>query len=221
MKAQILLAAIFASLAFGPRGSAQSADWPEIVWREPQVRYLLADMTLDVNVNLYRDYATTEPEPEPDSREAIRLGDTGARVVNTNEFERRWVTNQFGKDGRVMRGVLRGSNRTITGNQVLLASDRVLDRSIVRYTLADLRLGRPVSHYEKLRADASEITEVLRRWHAGDRLLNTKWFEKDSNGDVFNIVYRGKKADGKTLITREGSNEHISGSEVNLSSDRP
>ena len=88
------------------RGQAQSEDWQNVIWREPQVRYLLADMTLGGNTKLYRDYATTERDP--DSREAIRLWDVGARVVNTNEFERKWVTNQFGKDGCVMRVVLRG-----------------------------------------------------------------------------------------------------------------
>ena len=93
------------------RSQAQSADWQSVIWREPQVRYLLADMTLGGNTKLYRDYATTERDP--DSREAIRLWDAGVRVVNTNEFERKWVTNQFGKDGRVMRVVQRGSNRTI------------------------------------------------------------------------------------------------------------
>ena len=66
--------------------TAQSADWQEVVWREPQVRYLLADMTLGGNTKLYRDYATAERDP--DLREAIRLWDAGLRVVNTNEFER-------------------------------------------------------------------------------------------------------------------------------------
>ena len=104
---------IFVALAltFAAAGgvSAQSADWQDVIWREPQVRYLLADMTLGGNTKLYRDYATAERDP--DSREAIRLWDAGARVVNTNEFERKWVTNQFGKDGRVMRVVQRGSMR--------------------------------------------------------------------------------------------------------------
>jgi len=48
-------------MALAPRnGAAQSADWQEVVWGEPQVRYLLADMTLGGNTKLYRDYATTE-----------------------------------------------------------------------------------------------------------------------------------------------------------------
>ncbi len=109
---------------------AQSADWQSVVWREPQVRYLLADMTLGGNVAMYRDYAAREKDP--DSREAIRLWDAGARVVKTNDSERRWVTNQFSKDGRVMRVVYRGSNRTITGSEVLLSSDLGLDQTATR-----------------------------------------------------------------------------------------
>src|SRR5512136_2047392 len=92
-----LLLLLAATLTF--RMQAQSADWQRVVWREPQVRYLLADMTLGGNVAMYRDYATREKDP--DSCEAIRLWDAGGRVVNTNEFERRWVTNKLAKNGRV------------------------------------------------------------------------------------------------------------------------
>ena len=72
------------------RSAAQSADWQEVVWREPQVRYLVADMTLGGNTKLYRDYATTERDP--DSREAIRVWDAGVRLVKaqTNESAARW-----------------------------------------------------------------------------------------------------------------------------------
>lgn len=41
-------------------------------------------MTLGSNAKLYRIYATTERDP--DSREAIRLWDASAHVVNTNEL---------------------------------------------------------------------------------------------------------------------------------------
>ena len=91
---KLLACALFAAVAdFGSMlAFAQSADWQSVIWREPQVRYLLVDMTLGGNTKLYRDYATTERDP--DSREAIRLWDAGARVVNTNEFERKWVTDR-------------------------------------------------------------------------------------------------------------------------------
>lgn len=131
MKSLLLIAALV--LGLGREAFAQSADWQNVIWREPQVRYLLADMTLGGNTKLYRDYATTERDP--DSREAIRLWDAGARVVNTNEFERKWVTNQFGKDGRVMRVVFRGTERTILGTEVLLTSDAAHDERRVRFML--------------------------------------------------------------------------------------
>jgi hypothetical protein len=35
--------------AFTCDGLAQSADWQRVIWRDPQVRYLLADMTLGGN----------------------------------------------------------------------------------------------------------------------------------------------------------------------------
>ncbi len=42
-------------LTTGSRG--QSADWQNVIWREPQVRYLLADMTGSGKTDLYRKYA--------------------------------------------------------------------------------------------------------------------------------------------------------------------
>lgn len=61
-------------------GRAQSADWQNVIWREPQVRYLLADLSLNGGkTDLYRKYATEERDP--DSREAIRLWDAGVRVL--------------------------------------------------------------------------------------------------------------------------------------------
>ena len=277
------------------RGHAQSADWQEVIWREPQVRYIVADMTLGGNVKLYRDYATTERDP--DSREAMRLWDAGARVVNTNEFERKWVTNQFGKDGRVMRVVLRGSNRTITGSEVLLTTDTAFNEAQVRFSLLQLSFGFEDEKLLEERALNNEARETLRRWRAGARVLNTNWFRafttsgaKGESGVEFrhngarasslnahlvrlnsdlaypetNVRYflvdmmlggsrdfyhrtaeaahemgcqeavarfdagvritnldqfERKQVDGKTLITRKGSTERISGMLVKLSTD--
>ena len=282
-------------LVLGASGHAQSADWQSVIWRDPQVRYLLADMTLGGNTKLYRDYATTERDP--DSREAIRLWDAGARVVNTNEFERRWVTNRFGKDGRVMRIVHRGSERTITGNEVLLTSDFAFDQTAMRLALLDLTLGSTVSFDVRTLLSSvgktADVTmaEAVRRWNAGARVLNAHWFATKGEGRKRRLVYRGtglaadgsrvqlnsdlaypetnvryfladmslggshdfyhrtaeaahemgcqeavvrhdtgvkvtnldqferKKVDGKTLITRKGSNERISGMEVKLSTE--
>ncbi len=273
---------------------AQSADWQQVVWREPQVRYLLADVTLGGNVQLYRDYAAKERDP--DSREAIRLWDAGVRAVNTNEFERKWVTNKFGRDGRVMRVVLRGTTRTITGNEVLTSRDTDYDLRKVRFMLLELTFGRGQDYLEE-RSFNADAREALRRWKDGARVLNINWFRsfktaglKAEEGIEFrhngvrvshlnaNLVrlnsdlpypetnvryfmadialggsiefYRAaaerdhemgcleavrriedgyritnldqferKKVDGKTLITRKGSNQRISGNEVKLSSD--
>lgn len=171
-----------------PRGHAQSADWQAVIWREPQVRYLLADLSLGGEVRLYREYATAERDP--DSREAIRLWDAGARVVNSNEFERRRVTNAFGKDGRVMRVVFRGSNRTITGEEVLLTSDLGFPRGPVRTLIASWTLGRALPVGE-VGANTPVLNEALRRWQAGDRLVNTNWFALSGAGGDSNLVYRG------------------------------
>ena len=268
----------------------QSSDWQNVIWREPQVRYLLADMTLGGNTKLYRDYATTERDP--DSREAIRLWDTGARVVNTNEFERKWVTNQFGKDGRVVRIVFRGSNRTILGSEVLLSSDLGFQDSAMRVALLHFALGKPLSESEGRKHDAN-TSEAIRRWNAGARVLNTNWFEMRGAGIERRAYFQGtdrlaegsyvrlncdfaypevnvryfmadmmlggsrdfyyrtaeaahemgcreavarydggvritnldqferKNVGGKVLVTRKGSDQRISGSEVKLSTDLP
>lgn len=166
---------------------AQSADWQQVIWREPQVRYLVADMTLGGNVALYRDFATREKDP--DSIEAVRLWDAGARVVNTNEFERRWLTNKFGRDGRVMRVVHRGTDRTITGNEVLLSSDTLIHQASVRIALAELTLGRPVATLQGAMANP-EVAEAVRRWTAGCRVVNTNLFEARGSGPDRRLYFR-------------------------------
>jgi hypothetical protein len=159
---------------------AQSADWQEVVWREPQVRYLLADLTLNGGKSeLYRKYAAEERDP--DSREAIRLWDLGARVVNTNDFERRWVTNRYGKDGRVMRVVFRGTERTIQGTEALLTSDFAFRQASLRIALAELTLGRPPATLESARGDTN-VAEALRRWAAGVRVVNAGQMEVRGQG---------------------------------------
>jgi len=183
---------------------AQALDWQKGTWHEPQVRYLLADMTLGGDIELYRKYATAE-EKDPDSREAIRLWDAGARVVNVRDFERKRLTNEFGKDGKVMRVVFRGSGRTIMGNEVLLTSDIAFEQHAVRKVLAALSLGLPAAEFEKQRGDAS-VSEALRRWNCGARVTNTDWFELARKGDSRMVVYRG-------------TDKLIDGSQVRLNSD--
>jgi hypothetical protein len=201
-----LLASVL-SLCLAGHVQAQSADWQSVVWREPQVRYLLADLTLGGNAALYRDYATREKDP--DSREAIRLWEAGVRVVNTNEFERRWVTNKLAKNGRAMRVVFRGSNRTITGDEVLLTSDLGFYQGQMRGIILALTMGTPVTDFTNRLADPS-IAEALRRWEAGARALNTNWFE----------LKPARRGRGPMLVFR-GSNGYVDGSLVRLNSDLP
>ena len=174
------------------------------------MRYLLADMTLRGDAKLYRDYALTERDP--DSREAIRLWDAGARVVNTNQFERRWITNQFGKDGRVMRVVLRGSDRTITGNEVLLTSDMRTSADTMRLVLLHLSLGGLPEKYAS-RANEPAVTEALRRWSAGCRAVNTNWFERRG------ALVQGPPASPHALLFYRGTGQIADASRVVLNSD--
>ncbi len=213
-----------------------------------------------------------------------------ARVVNTNDFERRWLTNRFGKDGRVLRIVHRGTERTILGNEVLLTSDFSLRQTSLRIALAELTLGRPPATLEGARGDTN-VAEALRRWAAGARVVNTNQMEARGSAANRGLFFRGsdqpfdstlirlnsdapwpetnvryfmaaialggsiefyraaaerdhemgcleavrrteegfritnldqferKRVEGKTLITRKGSSERISGMLVKLSSD--
>ena len=186
---------------------AQSADWQNVVWREPQVRYLIADLCLNGGkTDLYRKYAMEEKDP--DSREAIRLWDAGVRVVNTNEFERKWVPSQFAKDGKMMRIVLRGSDRTILGNEVLLSSDFAIQQATMRLVLADITLSSARSVYWQQSLSSSggdatdpNVVEALRRWNAGARVINAHSFEARGEGKKRHVVYRSTDtpADGAQI----------------------
>ncbi|MCY2953571.1 MAG: hypothetical protein NTU53_16570 [Planctomycetota bacterium] len=191
----LLIASLVIELLLPAWVHGQAADWQEVVWREPQVRYLLADITLGGDVEMYRKYAVEERDP--DSREAIRLWDAGVRVVNLKDFERKWIKNEFGKDGRVMRIVLRGSNRTIAGNEVMLTFDMRYEQHSMRIVLAKLSLGMPTTAFEHLKADPA-VGEALRGWTDGARATNAEWFELLDGKDSRQLVYRGMRtpADG-------------------------
>lgn len=196
----VLLSAQALSVALATSASAQSIDWQKVIWREPQVRYLLADLSMGGNASLYRDYALREKDP--DSREAIRLWDAGVRVVNTNELERRWITNQFGKDGRVMRIVQRGSARTILGNEVLLSNDGAVSTPAMRLALLDLTLGCPVEAYKKPAKSDPAVAEALRRWAEGCRALNANWFVASGKPPKRHLTFSttGLPADGSRVV---------------------
>ena len=190
-----LLSLLFAIVA-GPRTFAQSSDWLQVIWREPQVRYLLADMTLNGGkTDLYRKYAAEERDP--DSREAIRLWDAGVRVANKDDFERKWLENAAGKDGRVLRIVHRGTKRTITGAEVVLTNDGAVSQSALRLALLDLTLGADMAGYEARKFDVA-VSEALRRWTDGCRASNAHVFTASGDGAARKVVFKssGLPADG-------------------------
>jgi hypothetical protein len=213
------------------------------------------------------------------------------RVLNMADFERKWVTNQFGKDGRVCRVVHRGSDRTITGNEVVLSNDGTIQQGPMRLALLELTLGNDPRDLGKRSPMDAATEEALRRFTNGCRVANVHLFERramdSASGIVFKIsgrpvdpalirlnsdvpfpeinvryfladmslggsrdfyhrvseeahemgcleavvrldagvkvtnldLFERKKVDGKTLITRKGSNERINGNEVKLSTD--
>ena len=74
-------------------GMGQAADWQSPVWSEPQVRSLIADMTLNSGkTDLCRKYAAEERDP--DSRGAIRRTERGYRITNLEKFERKKVDDK-------------------------------------------------------------------------------------------------------------------------------
>ena len=197
---------MIAALALSWAAFGQSADWTDVIWREPQVRYLLADMTGSGKPDLYRKYATEERDP--DSREAIRLWDAGVRVVNMADFERKWVTNRFGKDGRVFRVVQRGTDRTITGNEVVLSNDGSFQQGPMRLALLELTLGAQVRAYEAKAGKDAGIAEALRRYKDGCRVGNVHLFER-----------RGR--DSSPVFVFKGSDKPVDAALIRLNSDVP
>jgi hypothetical protein len=183
---------------------AQSADWQKVVYREPQVRYLLTDLSLGGNPELYRKYAGEERDP--DSMQTIKLWDAGVRAVNTNAFERRWVTNIAGLTKPVMRVVFRGSQRTITGSEVFLSSDLNYQQGPMRVVLADLTMGGLISFYGTRKRDPN-VMEALCRWADGVRAVNTNCLEVVGKGNARRIVYRGtlKPVDGARVVLNSDS----------------
>ena len=93
---------------------AQSADWQSVIWREPQVRYLLADMMLGGSRDFY--HRTAEAAHEMGCQEAVARFDNGVKVTNLDQFERKKV------DGKVLI-TRKGTNERISGMLVKLSTD--------------------------------------------------------------------------------------------------
>jgi len=94
--------------------AAQSADWQSVIWREPQVRYLLADMTLGGSIEFYR--AAAERDHEMGCLEAVRRTEEGYRITNLDQFERKQI------EGKTLI-TRKGRRERISGLEIKLSSD--------------------------------------------------------------------------------------------------
>ena len=165
--------------------SIRAAD----VYKEPHVRYLLADMTLGGSPDYYRKHAH-DAVPAV----ALKEWEAGVRLVNTNQFERRSMQTPYGES---MRVVFKGTEDTAIGADLLLTSDLEFEQAPMRRVLADLTLGRPLAHYEAKKSDP-DVAQALKRWIYGARAVNTNLYVIQGNGDQRRLVYRvnGRPLDG-------------------------
>ena len=107
-----------------------------------------------------------------------------------------------------MRVVQRGSNRTITGSEVLLTTDMLYNHDHARLILLDLTLGGDRAQYESRQKSDPDCEEALRRWNSGARVTNTNWFEARRSG----------RGIGRGLYYR-GTNHAVEGMHVRLNFD--
>jgi hypothetical protein len=135
------------------------------------------------------------------TEEALRRFTNGCRVANVHLFERRAMDSASGI-------VFKISGRPVDPALIRLNSDVPFPEINVRYFLADMSLGGSRDFYHRVSEEAHEMgcLEAVVRLDAGVKVTNLDLFER-------------KKVDGKTLITRKGSNERINGNEVKLSTD--
>ena len=169
------------------------------VYKEPHVRYLIADMTLGGSPDYYKQHAHDSVPAT-----ALKEWEAGARLMETNRFERRRIQTPYGESMRVL---FKGTERTVTGADLLLTSDLTFEQAPMRLVLADLTLGRPVSFYEAKKKDAN-VAEALKRWGYGARAVNTNLFT--SRGAKRELVYvaNGRPLDG--ALVRLNNDPHFS-----------
>ena len=101
-----------------------------------------------------------------------------------------------------MRVVQRGSHRTITGREVCLSEDGAFSSAAMRLVLLDLTLGRPASDYRTRAKSDSATAEALRRWNAGCRAVNSRWFTTNGPADnpMITFAATGLPADGASVL---------------------
>lgn len=192
MKTPILIAALATLTTIT---SLEAAE----VYKEPHVRYLIADMTLGGSPDYYKQHAHDSVPAT-----ALKEWEAGARLMNTNQFERRRIQTPYGES---MRVVFKGTERTATGADVLLTSDLTFEQAPMRQVLADLTLGRPVTFYEAKKSDPS-VAEALKRWGYGARVVNTNLFT--ARGEKRELVYvtNGRQLDG--ALVKLNTDPHFS-----------
>ncbi len=161
------------------------------------MRVILAELSLGRLPSAY-DHRSSEPNV----REALRRWNAGARALNTDQFE--WGGIKTKPD--VVQ--YRGAHIPIDGSHVRLNSDLSYSETNVRYFMADIALGGSIEFYRAAaeRDHETGCLEAVRRTEEGFRITNLDQFER-------------KQVNGKTVITRKGRQERISGMEVRLSSD--
>ena len=169
------------------------------VYKEPHVRYLIADMTLGGTPDYYRQHAH---DAVPAT--ALKEWEAGARLMNTNQFERRRIQTPYGESMRVL---FRGTERTATGADLLLTTDLTFEQAPMRLVLADLTLGRPVAFYEAKKSDPN-VSEALKRWGYGARVVNTNLFGPRSRDRALVYIANGRLVDG--ALVKLNSDTHFS-----------
>lgn len=169
------------------------------VYKEPHVRYLIADMTLGGAPDYYKQHAHDSIPAT-----ALKEWEGGARLMNTNQFERRRIPTPYGES---MRVVFRGTERTVTGADLLLTTDLTFEQAPMRLVLADLTLGRPIAFYEAKKKDAN-VAEALKRWGYGARAVNTNLFtSRDAKRELV-YVANGRPLDG--ALVKLNTDPHFS-----------
>ena len=158
---------------------------------------VLLDLTLSCPVGAYQKRAKSEPA----TAEALRRWAEGCRAVNA-----RWFA-ALGQPPK-RRLIVAATRLPAEGSRVVLNSDFAYPEVNVRYFLADIYLGGSREFYYRVAESAHEMgcQEAVARFDAGVRITNLEQLER-------------KQVEGKTLITRKGSNERINGLEVKLSTD--
>jgi putative AlgH/UPF0301 family transcriptional regulator len=179
-----------------------TSDMPAKSYGEARVRYIMADMTLGGPVSYYRGYVDTDEN----AAEAVSRWDDGVRVTNSGSFGRKIV-------GGSWQIVYDGTERTIDGMDVRLTSDmpaKSYGEARVRYIMADMSLGGPVSYYRSYVETDAHAAEAVRRWDDNIRVTNVSSFERKRVKGSWEIVYEGteRTIDGMDVRLTSGSGHH-------------